>query len=323
MSMQEVTEATRAGLEASRLLGTALVGEVCSRPEGINAFLDPPTLRARVFFEFLGVTEQRARASMDEACLAARSLLESKSALLAGVRPGLSPHAPYTVWPELWTRSDSMCREEGLPWTTHLAESPHEEEFLRQGTGPIRDYLAALGVLDGAFAPLGRSGVELFDSLELLDENALLVHGVHLTEAEIATLGLTDAAVCLCPRSNAYLGLPAPPAQRLFETGVFLCLGTDSVASNEDLSIWAEMRALHAQAPGIPSAAVLQMATANGAMALGFAGEAGVIHAPGPASLVAVSVPDLGDRDPHEVLVTEFVENRVRVLEPSIGRAER
>ena len=70
---------------------------------------------------------------------------------------------------------------------------------------------------------------------------------------------------------NAFLDLPPPPVRALYEAGVNLCLGTDSRATNEDLSVWAELRTARNLAPRIPPRALVEMSTVNGSRALGFA----------------------------------------------------
>jgi cytosine/adenosine deaminase-related metal-dependent hydrolase len=271
-------------------------------------------MHARVYFEFLGVTEERAR---ERFTAATRSVARLQShAGAETVLPGLSPHAPYSVWPDLWARTAETARRHGLRWTTHLAEPPEERRFLLEGTGPIRDYLESLGVWDGSFPVPGRGAVALLEAAKALDERALLVHGVHLETEEMDRLAATRASLCLCPRSNAFLGLPPPPVTALLERGVRLCLGTDSKASNRDLGVWGEMRALRRLAPSVPAARILEMATVRGAMALGMSHLCGSLRPGIPANLVAVNLAGaLPGADPETCLVEEPVEDRVRVLE--------
>jgi len=311
MDAAGVTAAIRAGLAASHRLGTGLLGEIASRPEEIEALQGGPAVSVRVFFEFLGVNEAAARRSFEAACASVERLQALGEPHL---RPGLSPHAPYSVWPALWPEAAAAAARYGIPWTTHLAEPPSETEFLERGRGPLVNYLRGLGVWDGSFPVPGRAGAAFLDDLGILDERALLVHGVHLKEDSIYTLNISNTAVCLCPRSNATLSLPPPPIEALYHGGVFLCLGTDSAASNEDLGLWGEMRAVRRLAPTVPAVAVLRMATANGAVALGFSGRAGVLYPGGPGDLIAVDASGLGSGDPREYLLHEPVESRVRRL---------
>jgi aminodeoxyfutalosine deaminase len=308
LDAEGVRAAVRAGARACWESGTVMVGEIATRAEGTAEIAAHGTLEARVFFEFLGVSEERARERFEKAT--ARALAAGESARL---RPGLSPHAPYSVWPTLWRETAALARTRNLIWSTHLAEPPGEDRFLCRGDGPVRAYLEALGVWDGSFPVPGTGAVDLL--APALDARALLVHGVHLTADDAERLAATGASLCLCPRSNAVLGLPPPPASLLVARGVPLCLGTDSLASNDDLSVWGEMRALHELAPDIPPPAIVRMATVNGARALGMEDRGGAMRPGLPARLLVVAAPDLGGRDPAEYLVREPVEDRIRHLE--------
>jgi cytosine/adenosine deaminase-related metal-dependent hydrolase len=318
MTEEEVAASVRSGLEESHRLGTALVGEITTRPEATSEIVADGRTRARVFFEFLGVTRERIERRFEDACARALDLLNAPG---DSVLPGLSPHAPYSVWPTYWERAARFSREHRLPWATHLAESGFEEEFLKRGTGPLLDHLVALGVWDGSFPIPGVSGAELLEAHDALDDLALVVHGIHLSSADIRKLTRRRVSVCLCPRSNAYLDLPPAPGRALFESGVTLCLGTDSKASNDDLGVWGEMRLFRRLVPRVPARALVEMATVNGARALGFGHRMGSIQPGVASSLIAVEAGSLGNGDPHEFLVREPMEDRLRWV-PEETRAD-
>ncbi len=103
----------------------------------------------------------------------------------------------------------------------------------------------------------------------LFPEN-LLVHGVQLREKEIALLAAEKMSLALCPRSNARLKVGRAPASELLKAGVNLCLGTDSLASCDSLSIWDEMAFAHRWFEGqLDAPSLFRMATLAGAQALG------------------------------------------------------
>ncbi len=309
MSPEAVVAGVEAGLAECRRLGTALVGEITTRAEGVAALAADPWILARVYFEFLGVSEERGRTRFEASVERAGALPTD-----GGVRPGLSPHAPYSVWPPLWAEMAALCRDRGLRWSSHVGEPPGEDRFLTEGTGPVRKYLESLGVWDGRFPVPGEPAAAMLAAAGALDARALLVHGVHLTATDIGSVADSGAFLCLCPRSNEFLGLPAPPVRTMFERGVRLCLGTDSRASNRDLGIWGEMRRVRALWPQAPAEAIVGMATMGGARALGFEDQAGSL-APGKlARMVAVPMPDESSADPYDTPVNEAVEGELTVV---------
>lgn len=318
MSEEEVRRSVKAGLEMSWRAGTMALGEITTRSEGVSVIAGDARFSSRIYFEFVGVSLERCKSRFEAAAEAALSLRREDS----HIRPGLSPHAPYSVWPTFWARAVSVCREHDLRWSTHLAESPYERAFMEEGRGPLREYLERWGVWDDAFPIPGMSAVPLWSSQGLLDERALFVHGVHLEARDMDTIAAANAYLCLCPRSNAALGLPAPPVLELVSRGVRLCLGTDSLASNSDLSIWGEMRAIREIMPELSPESILSMATVNGAQALGLEDRCGTLQSGLPARFLSVNAADLGDGDPIAYLLKPQIELRVRSLDLDSSAAD-
>jgi cytosine/adenosine deaminase-related metal-dependent hydrolase len=123
-----------------------------------------------------------------------------------------------------------------------------------------------------------------------LAEDVLVVHGVHLTPPELERLAATGATLVTCPRGNSRTGAGTPPIAEFFEAGVRVAVGTDSLASVPDLNIFAELEEMRRLAPTIPARLLLESATVNGARALGFESDFGVIE-PGKSNrLIAISL---------------------------------
>ena len=141
------------------------------------------------------------------------------------------------------------------------------------------------------------------DRLGLLTPQLLAVHGTQLDEHEIARLAQAGATIVTCPRSNRWTGAGTPPIEQFYASGVRVAIGTDSLASVEDLNVFAELAAVRQLAPHVPAARILESATIHGATALGFASEFGTL-APGKrADLIAVRVPS-GVEDVEEYLLS-------------------
>lgn len=175
-------------------------------------------------------------------------------------------HALYSTAPEILRQARAYCRGARRPFSFHLAESPEEVQLLCEGAGKIYE-LYAEKVLPPGWQPPGLRPVPLASRLGLLGPGTLAVHCVCANDAEIDILAQSGAAVCLCPRSNANLGVGLPPAGRMLQKGVRLCLGTDGLTSSTDLNVLNEALWLRDNLD-FPPQALCRMLTVNGADAL-------------------------------------------------------
>ncbi len=188
----------------------------------------------------------------------------------SGFKVTYSAHAPYTVSPLLLQAIKSYTRKRKKLFVIHCAESEEEVEFLKTGKGFFKKLLQEKGQWNESFSPPGKSPVMYLYSLGILDKNTLLIHAVHLNNEDIKILKKTNTKVCVCLRSNLFIGVGKPPLKELIENGIEACVGTDSLASNDKLSIWEELKALSSFYPEISLEKLLEMATFRGANILGF-----------------------------------------------------
>lgn len=177
---------------------------------------------------------------------------------------------------------------------THVAETKEEEEFLRKGTGPLMDLARERGWLKGKWEPPGRSSVEYLAELGVLAPSTLLAHLNYPSASDTDLVAKSGASVAFCPRSHGFFRHDPYPLPALLSAGVNVCLGTDSLASNDSLSVLEEARLVTRDFPQLSPSAVFAMATTNGAGSLGLAGKVGEI-APGAwASFLALDIGPLG-----------------------------
>ena len=183
--------------------------------------------------------------------------------------------------------------------TIHLAESPGELELLRNRSGGFVVFLAELGVWDPS--GLAWSPEQILDFTRTA-KHALYVHCNYLSpESEFAP----GQSIVYCPRTHAAFKHSPHPFREFLARGVWVCLGTDSLASNPDLDILAEARFVHARYPDFPGELLLGMVTLAGAKALGWAGECGSLEVGKSADMVAVPLPDREGSDPHKLLFSD------------------
>ncbi len=240
------------------------------------------------FLELFGPAPAEAPASLAAARARTEAARRDDTAL---VRAGVSPHAPYTVSPALFAGVAAWLRDEPLPVAVHLAESPAEVRFVAEGEGPFADRLRERGI---AVAPSARSPVALLAETGLLACRPLLIHAIHVDEADLALVADAGATIVHCPVSNAKLGHGIAPLERMLARGIAVGLGTDSVASNDRMDLLGEARQavlLQGIRRALPDALsardALRLATLGGAEALGLADRIGSLEPGKAADLVA------------------------------------
>ena len=260
--------------------GTAAVGDIGSRnPALVARAMEAAAIELVTQYEYFGFTP---RTDIPQ---------------IAGVAPerlALAGHALYSTHPDTLRMAKAWDTARGRCFSIHLAEHEGEVELLADGTGAFAQLLRQR-VLPPDYAPPGLSPVAWASALGLLDNRTLAVHCVKASRRDIALLKHSGASVCLCPRSNAVIGVGRAPAGAILEAGIPCCLGTDSLASVADLDLWNELRALlqMLDAP-LGLEAALALVTRNPAAVLGLAGLAGLGSlAPGASARFSTLQPDI------------------------------
>ena len=305
----EILQALDQGIAEAVRCGTAVVGDISNTLVTFGPLAASP-LAAMVFYELIRFNVDDPREFVEEARGRVGELVPTVS-----VRTSLAAHAPYSVAPlVLRAIREAVARDPAAPCSVHLSESAEEVEFLAEGSGPWRALLEELGSWDPLWTAPGGSPTEYLDDLDFLDSRVLAVHGVQMTAVDLARLAARGTTLVTCPRSNQYTGAGAPPIAAFYASGVRVAVGTDSLASTPDLSIFAELAAMRSLAPRVPAGALLDSATRVGAQALGFGADYGTIEPGKQARLLAISVPDqIGDVE--EYLVSGIHPDQIRWIE--------
>jgi len=191
-----------------------------------------------------------------------------------------APHAPYTVSDQPLQRIQTLSEELDIPIHIHVHETADEiKQSLEQHQ----------------LRPLAR-----LEQLGMLTPHLLAVHMTQLDDDEITRLAEAGVHVLHCPESNLKLASGFCPIDQLHRAGINIALGTDGAASNNDLDMFGEMRsaallakAVAGDASAIPAATALQMATINGARALGIDNETGSLLPGKAADVIAVQLDDI------------------------------
>jgi cytosine/adenosine deaminase-related metal-dependent hydrolase len=209
---------------------------------------------------------------------------------------GLSPHAPYTVSRGLYELVSEFCGERGIHWTTHLAESGDEWRMFFENQGTLWDLMDSFDyVPSDKKTPLKR-----FDGIDT--SSCLAVHMNELNESDFEWLRQHSMVIVYCPKSHAYFQHKAFELEKLISLGCRVCLGTDSLASNDSLDLREEIREAKIHHPRVSCEDWLRMVTTVPADYIGMKDQLGVIRKGAWADLVGFACSNF--ESPYEQVIT-------------------
>jgi len=282
-----VIDAATVAAREARETGTSAVGDISNSLASV-APVAVSGMRGLVFHELLGFKDTNGElvARTQEARTAAGRVDQR-------VRVSVAPHAPYSVSPALFQAIRAEVSRSAVPFTSvHVGESVEELELLANGTGEWAQMLRWIGAWRDDWQAPGTGPVEYLERLGVIDARTMVVHGVQLSDESLERVRALGATLVTCPRSNQWVGVGVPPVERFYLAGVPVAVGTDSLASVDDLNLFSELKTMRWLAPGVPARRLIESATLVGARALGLERELGSITPSKLAEVVAVSLPD-------------------------------
>jgi len=291
-------QAARLGILECLKNGTTTIVDVGNTGESMPELATLP-IRSFPYLEVLGLDPESAPDRL-------RQAMERMAALPAAnelYRPGITCHAPYSCSRELLQRISGDADLRSGPFTLHVGESAEEALMFSEGRGALFDFCRR--IFPGLIWERHMSPIRFLGSNGLIPKGSLFAHCNHADGEDIRILAETETSVVHCPRSKAFFGHDGFQPELLREAGINLCLGTDSLASNEGLSLFDEMIELHRNHPSIPCRDILAMATVNGAKALGYAGGLGCLVPGARADFLAISLRHHPEYDLYEEIVGE------------------
>ncbi|WP_250645549.1 amidohydrolase family protein [Salidesulfovibrio onnuriiensis] len=269
-------ELAKASRELKRT-GTVMVADIATRfPKRMAGFLEESGFFFVVFTEAIGE-------AVPEHGFIPEGDYDHGVGAVAG-------HSLYTTHVDVLRAAKAESSSRGLPFSIHLAEHDDEVAIMAGEPSPFLELLQGRGrLLD--FEPPRKAPVRQAADLGILDASTLCVHCVKVSQGDIETIRQSGASVCLCPRSNEFIGVGRAPWEKICEAGINTCLGTDSLASNHDLDLWNEAAYFKERYQGgLSLAETLAMLTSNPARILGVGDTLGSL-APGKAAVWSV-IPD-------------------------------
>ncbi len=194
-----------------------------------------------------------------------------KIAKAKGISASLVPHATYSISGKLIELITDHCFENKTPTSIHMLESNDENEFYMQGTGLYRKLYRELGADINHFIPTGKTALESLLPYFNNKVTTLMVHNTIATELDIQWAEQLHSNLfwCFCPNANLFIEDRIPDIPQLMKSMHHITIGTDSLASNHQLSVLEELKTIQYKFPEIKTDALFKWATLNGAKFLG------------------------------------------------------
>lgn len=266
--------------------GIVAVGDICNTTDSIS-LKKKSKLYWHNFIEVSGFVDAGAQKRLDEAKIVLDTFKEELSIAsnkVVGNPPlggggaassTLSPHAPYSVGRKLFSLLNESTADQLI--SIHNQEAAAENKLYKEKRGDFLNLYKKLNIDIKDFNAPGMRSLPAWLSYFYNGQKILSVHNTFTNQGDIdfvktffPNFNKSEKFVfCICPNANLYIENKLPPVNLLRKNDVTIALGTDSLASNDQLSILAEMKTIATNFPQISLEEILQWATLNGAKALG------------------------------------------------------
>lgn len=302
LTPEDYPPSIREGVRMCLESGTTAIGEIVTNPALAGLYYGSP-LTGRLYFELLGQDPSHFNGKL----AAATAAIQQNEA--HAFATGLAPHSPYTIAQEHLGAIRDTATSQALPLSIHLSESRSEAGFIFDGSGDLAtEFYPFVGWERFLGHPSRCSSTELLDRYGLLTPTTLAVHCVHVSVADARIIKSRGVHIALCPRSNELLDVGRAPVALFKKLGIPLSLGTDSLASNNSLSLWDELRfALETFPADLSEQDLLRMVTIAPAEALGVSATCGSLEVGKRADFQVIGNCDGGKGDLLERVVREGV----------------
>lgn len=253
-------EAMQNGTEELYKSGTVAVGDICNNADSLALKQNSP-IYWNNFIEVSGFVDEAAQKRLADAEAVAQkfSILDSPFSIV--------PHAPYSVSKKLFQLLNEKTA--GQLITIHNQEEGSENDLYKNKAGVFLKLYENLGIDIAGFSPTGKTSFQSWLPYFTNDQKIISVHNTFISQEDINFA--QHIFFCICINANLYIENTLPPLEMLTRNNCTIVLGTDSYASNWQLNIIEEMKAIHKNFPFIEMETILKWATLNGAETLGIA----------------------------------------------------
>lgn len=260
---KEIQDAIFDADEAMQREGIVLVGDISNVTDSIDCKVKSK-IQYHTFVEVFALDKFKAHEVYDNA-KSIQTQFEDK-----GLAANVTPHAPYSVSEKLFSLLNESCYLTNATLSIHNQETPSENEMFIDKTGALVDLFKTFGTITDSFYPTGHNSLPstLIHMPKCSKIN--LVHNTYTNQSDIDKALKYSPLIywTLCPNANLYIEDALPDIPLLHENDLKICLGTDSLASNHQLSILEEMKTIHEHYPEIKFIDMVKWSSYNGADAL-------------------------------------------------------
>ena len=273
VSLELQQEAMRFADKEMQSQGIVAVGDISNTNSSLNTKLQSD-LYYHTFVELIALNPERADIVFDTGKTVLNEFSEQK------LSASLAPHAPYSASLELIKKITEDCQQLKKSTSIHNQESKAENDFFNSKTGDYLRLYETINIPIDYFKASGKSSLQTVISNFNTRVNTLLVHNTfsNQDDIDIALKQHQQLFWCLCPNANLYIENTIPDINLLSNNKCALTIGTDSLASNSELSIIAEINTILKHQPHIPLGLLLNAATYNGAKFLGIENKFGLLE---------------------------------------------
>jgi cytosine/adenosine deaminase-related metal-dependent hydrolase len=272
-SMELQQEAMQLADKEMQIQGIVAIGDISNTNDSIKTKQESD-LYYHTFVELIALNPERANLVFETG-----KQLQSEYTK-AQLSASLAPHAPYSSSLELIKKITDDCHHLNKATSIHNQESKAENDFFNSKTGDYLRLYETIKVPIDYFKATEKSSLQTVISSLNKDINTLLVHNTFSSKDDIETVKGSHQKLywCLCPNANLYIENTLPNINLFDSNNCTLTLGTDSLASNSNLSIINEINTILKHQPNISLELLLNSATFNGAKFLGIENQFGLLE---------------------------------------------
>jgi len=302
LTSEKIIAGVEEAIDELRNSGVVAIGDISSEFCSHEVILRSG-MSGRIYLEFIALNEDDIESRIKNIVKAIPQDIQQHDS----IQYGISPHSPYTICDKGFNTITSVIKSGGYHSAIHVGESDEEREFFKSNSGKLYQMM-------NTFSPVDQrknlsSPLTYLYSNHYLTEESMMIHLNVLQDHEIAIVKQYGLSVIHCPLSHDFFGHPPFKLKKLLSHGVNVALGSDSMASNDTLNFFEELRELKVKFAFLTSEEIINMVTINGARALKLGSQFGEIQIGQSCSLIGIPWQDK-ITDPYE----NIIENRASVL---------